>query len=244
MRFHGRSAVWLVFGLSNAFPSHYTPAYALFQRDDAFDEYNFMGQKLAALGDSYSAGIGAGARLGKPLDVHNVANHYTDWWCSRYSNSYPYLLNEALGDLNKQGGKFQFLSCSCATTKEAIDTQIPKLASGQNAILISSGGNDVGFADIINQCVYQFFSPSKLLITLAEHAALRSDLKKWLEEQLERTGAKLPDIDLNKYARTCQEQLDESKKMIEDAKFSQGIADLVKNAKSKLSSDGHIFYTS
>jgi hypothetical protein len=235
MRVYIHSTAWLLFGISHAIPL------------DTFDEWNFNGQKLAAVGDSYSAGIGAGgafARLGTPLDIHNVANHYTDWWCSRYSHSYPYLLNMGIGDLNERGGKFQFLSCSGAKTKEIIDTQVPRLDDGQNAILISSGASDFGFADIINQCVHQLFSPSKLLTTLAEHADLRSELKKRMGEQMERPGVKVPDFDLSKFARTCEEQLAESKKVIEDAKFSNGIADLIKKAKGKLASDGLIFYTS
>lgn len=250
MHYYIFPAASLLLGLTRAVPFHYSTDSFLFTRQEAdFDEYDFSAiKKMAALGDSFSAGIGAGNRLGKALDIDNVANHYSDWWCSRYDNSYPYLLNKGLGDLNTQGGKFQFLSCSGAQTQEVIETQVDKMDADQDVILISSGGNDVGFADVINQCVYQFFSPTKALITLTEMAAMRAGLREWLAEQTERVGIELPDelpeIDLAKYARTCEEQLAESKKMIEDPAFSQGISDLVDKAKAKLSPDGRIYYTS
>lgn len=239
-------AAWLLFRWSHAFPSYYSPYSPLGIRQDVdFDEYNFSGiKKMAAIGDSYSAGIGAGNRLGQALDIGNVANKYSDWWCSRYDNSYPYLLNQDLGDLNKRGGKFQFLSCSGAQTKEVVDTQLQKMDGGQDVILISSGGNDVGFVDVINQCVYQFFSPTQLLVDLTELAALRADLKDWLAKQTERIGLELPTIDLAKYARTCEEQLAESKKMIEDPSFSNSIANLISKAQAKLAPGGQIYYTS
>src|SRR5262245_27364947 len=104
---------WSLLGSSAAVPFYYASTDPLQIRQDAdADEYDFaLIEKMAAIGDSYSAGIGAGTRLGKALDINNVASFYTDWWCSRYDSSYPYMLNQGLGDLNKQGGKFQFLSC-------------------------------------------------------------------------------------------------------------------------------------
>jgi hypothetical protein len=159
------------------------------------------------------------------------------------------LLNKGLGDLNSQGGKFQFLSCSGAQTKEVIDSQLSRMESGQDVILISSGGNDVGFADIINQCVYQFFSPTKILGELGEIAYDRAALKEWLAKAATRVGLDgvdipLPDIDLMKYARTCEEELENSKKMIDAPEFAQGISDLINKAKEKLAPGGRIYYTS
>lgn len=121
--------------------------------------------------------------------------------------------------------------------------------SGQDVILISSGGNDVGFADIINQCVYQFFSPTKILGTLGEIAYDRAALKEWLAKAATRVGLDgvdipLPDIDLMKYARTCEEELENSKKMIDSPEFSKGITDLINKAKEKLAPGGRIYYTS
>lgn len=49
----------------------------LLQRDDNDpDDVSFI-KKIAAIGDSYSAGIGAGERLGRPLDP----NTFGDWKC-------------------------------------------------------------------------------------------------------------------------------------------------------------------
>ncbi|KAJ6025713.1 hypothetical protein N7444_013392 [Penicillium canescens] len=110
-------------------------------------------KSMAAIGDSYSAGIGAGSRLG-----------------SCYDNSYPYLTDERLGD--QAARTFWFESCSGAVTDDVLNDQIPNINGNQQVILLSAGmyipvffpmnwtdtsdvlgGNDAELSNILNQCL-------------------------------------------------------------------------------------------
>jgi hypothetical protein len=64
----------------------------------------------------------------------------SDWLCSRYDHSYPYLFSqdERLGD--PKGRTFEFKSCSGAVVDDVIEDQIPALSSNQQVILVSAGG--------------------------------------------------------------------------------------------------------
>ncbi|KAF2114899.1 SGNH hydrolase-type esterase domain-containing protein [Lophiotrema nucula] len=102
-------------------------------------------RKFASIGDSYSAGLGAGNRI--------------DWSCSRYDRSYPHLLHQRyLGDSAERA--HQFLSCSGATTLMIVDKQVTYLEKDLDLLTISSGGNDIGLTPILNNCIYQFFMAS------------------------------------------------------------------------------------
>ena len=72
---------------------------------------------IAAIGDSYSSGIGAGNRI--------------DWSCSRYDLAHPYLVST---DERLAGKPFQFLSCSGATSVDVLRGQIPKLTGKVDAV--------------------------------------------------------------------------------------------------------------
>lgn len=78
--------------------------------------------KGAAIGDSYTAGIGAGNRVG--------------WACSRYDGSYANLVALQLGvDLDKLD--FTYTACSGAVVDEII-TQAKALSSGQEFVMLSA----------------------------------------------------------------------------------------------------------
>ena len=74
-------------------------------------------RSIAAIGDSYSSGIGSGSRI--------------DWSCSRYDHSYPSLvfLDERL-----ENASTQYLSCSGATSPEILSKQVPALTDGIDAV--------------------------------------------------------------------------------------------------------------
>ncbi|USP78701.1 hypothetical protein yc1106_05975 [Curvularia clavata] len=99
-------------------------------------------QSFASIGDSYSAGLGAGQRL--------------DWLCSRYTLSYPNILHASLlgPDENRN---HTFLACSGATSTEILATQVPVLPSNLDLLTISAGGNDIGLTAILSACIYQFY---------------------------------------------------------------------------------------
>lgn len=100
-------------------------------------------QRFASIGDSYSAGLGAGKRI--------------DWACSRYASSYPSILHSSLLEENSDL-THQFLACSGATTTEILTKQVPALADNLDLLTISAGGNDIGLTPILSNCVYQFYA--------------------------------------------------------------------------------------
>jgi lysophospholipase L1-like esterase len=87
-----------------------------------------------ALGDSYSSGLGA-----PPFDL--------DAACQRSSQSYP-----ALWAAEHHPASFGFVACSGATTTDVLDNQIPALQPGTDLVTITIGGNDAGFAPVLQTC--------------------------------------------------------------------------------------------
>jgi hypothetical protein len=109
---------------------------------------------FVALGDSYSAGIGTGI-------------NGTEDACRRGLHAHPRLIAD---DLDAQLGNpntttaFQFLSCTGSATSDVLTgtemSQIDALNTSQpiDFALLSLGGNDLGFFDVINSCIFRFYS--------------------------------------------------------------------------------------
>ncbi|KFH44160.1 Lipase-like protein [Hapsidospora chrysogenum ATCC 11550] len=107
---------------------------------------------FVAFGDSYSAGIGTGV-------------NGTEEPCRRGLHAHPMLINE---DLARQGPStstsFQFLSCTGARIQDLLlhrePSQIGEFNTTHTAdfALLSIGGNDLGFFDIMNSCIFRFYS--------------------------------------------------------------------------------------
>lgn len=101
----------------------------------------------AALGDSFAAGIGAGGDVGGSGS------------CSRRTGAYPIWLNSSPDLIYNNPHNFSFLACSGDTTANVIATQIPQFSasytSHQDVVTLSIGGNDVGFARILDACITQ-----------------------------------------------------------------------------------------
>ncbi|RSL78301.1 hypothetical protein CEP51_008323 [Fusarium floridanum] len=192
---------------------------SLFQRDEDFetDDLSFI-KKIAAVGDSYSAGIGAGSPLLPGLDELD---------CRRYDHAYPRLVSqdERLGDHS-----FQFKSCSGAVVKDIIEKQIPTLAGNQDVIMISAGGNDAELTLVLNQCIFQWLAFNKGQAAIGLVAELLR--MKW---------AKGWDWIVN--SRGCEGQLGHSLKIIESDDFARRLDKMLEDAKSKLADDGMIYYT-
>ncbi|MFF7359962.1 GDSL-type esterase/lipase family protein [Streptomyces sp. NPDC008125] len=89
-----------------------------------------------ALGDSYSSGVGAGSYISDSGDCH------------RSTKAYPYLWAAA-----NSPSSFAFVACSGATTSTVAGSQLSALSSSTALVSISVGGNDVGFADVMQTCV-------------------------------------------------------------------------------------------
>jgi lysophospholipase L1-like esterase len=90
----------------------------------------------AALGDSYSSGVGA-----PPYDSSG---------CSRSQRSYPPLWVAARGAVTT----FRFVACGGAETADVLANQITALDAGTDLVSITIGGNDAGFADIMITCQF------------------------------------------------------------------------------------------
>lgn len=95
----------------------------------------------AAIGDSFSAGPGAGSAFGEEPNE-----------CFRNDGSYPAQLNN---DFPFPDNGMQFLSCTGAVADDMIATQLPDMDKDQQVVTLSIGGNDVGFGKILKACVFK-----------------------------------------------------------------------------------------
>ncbi|MEU9674981.1 SGNH/GDSL hydrolase family protein [Streptomyces parvus] len=89
-----------------------------------------------ALGDSYSSGVGAGSYISDSGD------------CRRSTAAYPYLWQAA-----NSPASFDFVACSGATTSSVAGSQLGVLSASTSLVSVTAGGNDVGFADVMQDCV-------------------------------------------------------------------------------------------
>ena len=87
-------------------------------------------KRWAAIGDSFTAGIGSG-------------NLYTqekgDWQCSRYDHAYPAIVNNALGPTIQD---FQFVACSGDRSVQIYD-QVSNMKGDLDLVIMTAGGNDL-----------------------------------------------------------------------------------------------------
>jgi lysophospholipase L1-like esterase len=132
-----RHASWTLFalGLPAAFASPIVK-----RGEDIVPNYDYSWVKrFAAIGDSFAAGIGVGA-----LEGASDAKQ-----CSRYTGGYPNRMQEEI-----DAEEYQFLACSGAVSKDMIEKQVPQLKGQYDLISISAGGNDVGFSDVLEACLF------------------------------------------------------------------------------------------
>ncbi|WSA47479.1 SGNH/GDSL hydrolase family protein [Streptomyces sp. NBC_01803] len=94
------------------------------------------GPAYVALGDSYSAGNGAGSYIGSSGDCHRSNNAYPARWAAANSPS-----------------SFSFPACSGAVTTDVTNYQLSSLSSSTGLVSVTVGGNDAGFADVMTTCV-------------------------------------------------------------------------------------------
>jgi lysophospholipase L1-like esterase len=94
------------------------------------------GSSYVAVGDSYSAGTGAG-------DYDSASGD-----CRRSTKAYP-----ALWAAAHSPASFAFTACSGATTTDVLKKQLKPVNSATGLVSVSAGGNDAGFADVMSTCV-------------------------------------------------------------------------------------------
>jgi len=94
------------------------------------------GPSYVALGDSYSAGNGAGNYISSSGDCHRSNSAYPALWAGAHSPS-----------------SFTFAACSGAVTTDVTNSQLGSLSSSTGLVTITIGGNDAGFSDVMTTCV-------------------------------------------------------------------------------------------
>ncbi len=112
------------------------------------------GDNYVALGDSYSSGVGAGDYIGSSGS------------CDRSPNAYP-----ALWAGSHSPASYSSVACSGATTGDVIGSQVSALSSATSLVSITIGGNDVGFANIMETCVIDGEDDCVAAVQAAENQA-------------------------------------------------------------------------
>ena len=98
-------------------------------------DYSWV-KSLAAIGDSFTAGIGAGNNMGAFFNREGDRDNYA---CSRYDLSYPMLVNRVIGPSVKE---FQFPACSGDRSGKIFD-QVNALKENVDMVVMTAGGNDL-----------------------------------------------------------------------------------------------------
>ncbi|KAH0547495.1 hypothetical protein GP486_008434, partial [Trichoglossum hirsutum] len=96
-----------------------------------------------ALGDSFGAGVAAGS----PYNGGGGG-------CNRYDGAYSVKLNNRI-----RARTFNFIACTGATTGDVLKNQVPSIDQAADFISVTMGGNNIGFGNIVNGCVYRFNGP-------------------------------------------------------------------------------------
>lgn len=94
------------------------------------------GPAYVALGDSYSAGNGAGNYDSSSGNCHRSLSAYPHLWANAHAPS-----------------SFADTACSGALTTDVTSSQLGPLNSSTGLVTITIGGNDAGFSDVITTCV-------------------------------------------------------------------------------------------
>lgn len=120
---------------------------ALESRQASVNPANFdWVKKWSAVGDSYTAGIGAGSP-----DYHGIRQTLAEGGCSRYDKAYPRQIGDYFGL-----PKLNFQACSGAISADVF-AQVNALPTGQDLVLLTVGGNDLCLSELIGKCVIASF---------------------------------------------------------------------------------------
>ncbi|MFG1808755.1 SGNH/GDSL hydrolase family protein [Streptomyces sp. NPDC049040] len=132
------------------------------------------GPAYVALGDSYSAGNGAGNYISSSGNCHRSNSAYPALWAGAHSPS-----------------SFTFAACSGAVTSDVTGSQLGGLNSSTGLVTVTIGGNDAGFSDVITTCVTGSDSTCVNRVNTAE-AFVRNTLPGRLDTVYNAIHAKAP----------------------------------------------------
>lgn len=147
--------------------------HVLESRQETVNPANFdWVHKWSAVGDSYTAGIGAGN-----ID-YNGMQRFSEGSCSRYDQAYPRQIGDYFGlpELN-------FAACSGATSADVF-AQINALPKGQDLVLLTVGGNDLCLSELIAKCVILSFGDSSETTCQAALHKAADNLSNFVEDNI------------------------------------------------------------
>jgi lysophospholipase L1-like esterase len=121
--------------------------------------------RYVALGDSYSAGTGAGRYTAAGRSCERSTSAFPPLWASRHHPA-----------------SFVSVACAGATTATVRASQLSALSARTTLVSITVGGNDVGFTHVMETCVLELTGSCQKAVASAE-----SSIKKTLPAQLDQT---------------------------------------------------------
>ena len=127
-----------------------------------------------ALGDSYSSGVGAGDYI------------WSSGSCERSTKAYPEQWAGAHGPAS-----FVSVACLAASTADVLSSQVSALSASTTLVSITIGGNDAGFASVMETCVLASTSTCLNAIATAE-AFITTQLPGRLNQTLQAIAADAP----------------------------------------------------
>lgn len=94
------------------------------------------GESYVALGDSYASGVGAGSYTAESGNCKRSSKAFSQLWANTHAPV-----------------SYVSAACSGATTADVTNNQLSALSSGTSLVSMAIGGNDVGFASVLQNCV-------------------------------------------------------------------------------------------
>ncbi len=112
--------------------------------------------RYVALGDSYSAGTGAGRYTAAGKSCERSASAFPQLWAARHHPA-----------------SYASVACAGATTATVRTSQLSALSPRTTLVSITIGGNDVGFSQVMETCVFQLPGTCVKAVTTAESSVRR-----------------------------------------------------------------------
>jgi lysophospholipase L1-like esterase len=121
------------------------------------------GANYVALGDSYASGVGSGSYISSSGSCLRSTLAYSQLWANSHAPA-----------------SYISVACSGAKTTDVSANQLGPLNSGTTLVSITIGGNDVGFAHVMEDCVIYGTTTCVNEVNAAENTA-RNQLPGWLD---------------------------------------------------------------
>ncbi|MDT4978774.1 MAG: hypothetical protein QOG07_653, partial [Pseudonocardiales bacterium] len=112
------------------------------------------GAGYVALGDSYSSGVGSGSYTSSSGSCLRSTLAYSQLWANTHAPA-----------------SYVSLACSGAKTADVNANQLSALSTSTTLVSITIGGNDVGFAQVMQDCVIYGTSTCVNEVNAAENKA-------------------------------------------------------------------------